>query len=67
MNKDYKLWQDFNNISVEVKIDKVNYNAILYVENEMLKLKVDCTKNVVLIVSYPFCFAYFAVSSNLTL
>lgn len=46
MNKDYKLWQDFNNISVEVKIDNVKYNAILYVENEMLKLKVDCTKNV---------------------
>lgn len=45
MNKDYKLWQDFNNISVEVKIDNVRYNAILYVENEMLKLKVDCTKN----------------------
>ena len=46
MNKDYKVWQDFNNISVEVKIDNIEYNAILYVENEMLKLKIDCTKNV---------------------
>lgn len=23
MNKDYKVWQDFNNISVEVKIDDI--------------------------------------------
>ena len=43
---DYKSWEDFNNISVEVKIENVKYNAILYVENQMLKIKVDCTKNV---------------------
>lgn len=42
----YKVWQDFNNISVEVEIDNIKYNSILYVENEMLKLKVDCTENI---------------------
>lgn len=41
-----KAWQDFNNISVEVEIDNSKYNSVLYVENEMLKLKVDCTKNI---------------------
>lgn len=46
MNNNYKIWQDFNNISVKIKINNINYNAILYVENEMLKLKVDCTKNI---------------------
>lgn len=46
MNNDYKVWKDFNNISVEVKIDSIKYNSILYVEDEMLKLKVDCTKNI---------------------
>lgn len=42
---EYKTWKDFNNISVEVKIEDIKYNATLYVENEMLKLKVNCTKN----------------------
>ena len=46
MNNDYRVWQDFNNISVEVKIDNIKYNSILYVENERLKLKIDCTKNI---------------------
>lgn len=46
MNYEYKSWKDFNNISVEVKIENVKYNAILYVENQILKIKVDCTKNV---------------------
>lgn len=32
MNNDYRVWQDFNNISVEVKIDNIKYNSILYVE-----------------------------------
>ncbi len=41
-----KAWQDFNNTSVEVEIDNSKYNSVLYVENEMLKLKVDCTKNI---------------------
>lgn len=44
MNNDYRVWQDFNNISVEVKIDNIKYNSMLYVENGMLKLKIDCTK-----------------------
>lgn len=46
MDCKYKSWKDFNNIGVDVNIDNVTYNAILYIENEMLKLKVDCTKNV---------------------
>lgn len=46
MNCEYNSWKNFNNISVEVKIDNVKYNAILYVENEMLKLKVNCTRNI---------------------
>ena len=46
MNNDYRVWQDFNNISVEVKIDNIKYNSMLYVENGMLKLKIDCTKNI---------------------
>ena len=46
MDNDYRVWQDFNNISVEVKIDNIKYNSILYIKNGMLELKIDCTKNI---------------------
>lgn len=36
MNNDYRVRQDFNNISVEVKIDNIKYNSILYVEKILL-------------------------------
>lgn len=39
MNNDYRVWQDFNNISVEVKIDNIKYNSNLYVEKIFLMIR----------------------------
>lgn len=56
MNNDYRVWQDFNNISVEVKIDNIKYNSILYVEKIFFNDKifnVNFISNNVQII--PFC------------
>ena len=45
MDLEFKKWQDFNNLSVKVTINKKIFDAILHIDNNRLTLKINMTKN----------------------
>lgn len=46
MELKFKRWQDFNNLSIKVTINKKIYDAILNTDNNRLILKINMTKNI---------------------
>ena len=46
MELKFKRWQDFNNLSIKVTINRKIYDAILNVDNNRLILKINMTKNI---------------------
>jgi len=42
----FQTWEDFNNISVKVKIGKKNYSAILLKKNNYLIMRIDMLKDI---------------------
>ena len=45
MELEFKKWQDFNNLSVKVTINRKVFDAILHIDNNRLILKINMTKN----------------------
>lgn len=45
MDLEFKKWQDFNNLSVKVTINRKIFDAILHIDNNRLTLKINMTKN----------------------
>lgn len=46
MELKFKRWQDFNNLSIKVTINKKIYDAILNTDNNRLILKINMTKDI---------------------
>lgn len=46
MELKFKKWQDFNNLSIKVTINRKIYDAILHVDNNRLILKINMTKDI---------------------
>lgn len=46
MSLNFQKWEDFNNISVKVKIGRKNYSAILLKKNNYLILRIDMLKDI---------------------
>ena len=45
MSDKFQNWTDFNKCSVEVQLDNEKYNSVIILEDDILELKIDISKN----------------------